>query len=450
MSAFTVLRRASTGTVPAWLGSRAAAGSARAPEGTPPADSGQAAAQPDSEHDEAAMSARNAFLRRFVIFAIITYFLVAQAVIDAWRHLTPSTLFILVDAIAFTAVVTVVALAPGRPGLRTLPWAWLVAIVTSAIALFVVGGDQGAWLIALAVAAAACGRFTATIRPAAFGAITCTVAGLVVGVHDHYSTGDMAALLVMPAMAAFFSYNAGKRNEMVATLRQTRAELARAAVAEERLRIARDLHDLLGHSLSLITLKAELSRRMIGTDTDRAVREMAELEAVARQSLSDVRAAVAGYRQPDLAAELGSARQLLTAAGIGCQISVPGTPGLPADVDAVLAWTIREGITNVVRHARATSVVITVARRQDTAVAEITDDGTGGAAAPGGVPAPGTGGGAAEAEGAAGLARLRLTGSGLAGLAERIRALGGDLAAGHIQPHGFRLRVTIPVSCKAS
>jgi two-component system sensor histidine kinase DesK len=452
MSAFTVLRRASTGTVPAWLGGRATARSGRAPEGTPAPDDGRAAARPDWEHDDAAMSARSAFLRRFVIFAIITYFLVVQAVVDAWRQPTPSTLFMLVDAIAFTAIVTLVALTPARPGPRAVPWAWLVVIVAPAIALFVVGGNQGAWLIALAVAAAACGRFTATIRPAAFGAITCTAAGLITGVLGHYSTGDMAALLVLPSMAAFFSYNAGKRNEMVATLRQTRAELARVAVAEERLRIARDLHDLLGHSLSLITLKAELSRRMIGTDTDRAAHEMAELEAVARQSLSDVRAAVAGYRQPDLAAELASARQLLTAAGIGCRITAPDIPGLPGDVDAVLAWTIREGITNVVRHARATSVVVTVTRGQDTAVAEITDDGTGGAAAPGGVPAPSTAGPAAAAEvaGAAGLARLRLTGSGLAGLAERIRALGGDLAAGHIQPHGFRLRVTIPVSCRES
>ena len=170
----------------------------------------------------------------------------------------------------------------------------------------------------------------------------------------------MVLVIIVPSMAAFLAYASTKRNETVAELRQTRAELARVAVAGERLRIARDLHDLLGQSLSLITLKAELSRRMLDTDTTSAAREMAELEAVARQSLSDVREAVAGYRQPDLVAELGAARQLLAAAGLSCQISTPADLSLPADVDTVLAWTVREGITNVVRHARATCAGVTV------------------------------------------------------------------------------------------
>jgi two-component system, NarL family, sensor histidine kinase DesK len=224
-------------------------------------------------------------------------------------------------------------------------------------------------------------------------------------------------------MAAYLAYTATKRNETVAELRQTRAELARVAVAGERLRIARDLHDLLGQSLSLITLKAELSRRMLHTDTPRAAREMAELEAVARQSLSDVREAVAGYRQPDLAAELGVARQLLTAAGLSCQITTSADLRLPADVDTVLAWTVREGITNVVRHARATRAAITVTAAAAGAggrvAAEITDNGTGPLAGP--------------------------AGCGLAGLSERVRQLGGNLMAGPAPAGGFRLQVTIPV-----
>jgi len=376
---------------------------------------------------DAAMTARGRLGRKLVISAIICYFLVGPAVTHAWRQVTPSTLFMLVGTVAFVVIVTCVVVAPADPGLRGVPWVWLTLIVGLGIVLFVVGGDQGGWLTALGVAAAACGRFTATIRPVAFGAVSCAVAGLAMAAQDHYSEGEIAAVLAMPPMAAFFAYTAGKRNEMVATLRQTRAELARVAVAEERLRIARDLHDLLGHSLSLITLKAELSRRVISTDTERAGREMAELEAVARQSLSDVREAVAGYRQPDLAAELGAARQLLTAAGIACQITAPQVLGLPGDVDAALAWTIREGITNVVRHARATSVAITVTSDRAAVVAEITDDGPGGDRCPAGLdPGP-------------------LAGSGLAGLAERVRGLGGDLAAGYLQPRGFRLGITIPV-----
>jgi two-component system, NarL family, sensor histidine kinase DesK len=259
----------------------------------------------------------------------------------------------------------------------------------------------------------------------AVGAVCCSGASLIVTAWQAQpdGAGNLVLLVIVPSMAAFLAYASTKRNETVAELRQTRAELARVAVAEERLRIARDLHDLLGQSLSLITLKAELSRRMIDTDTTSAAREMAELEAVARQSLSDVRAAVAGYRQPDLASELGVARQLLTAAGLSCQITTPADLRLPADVDTVLAWTVREGITNVVRHARATGAVITVATSAAGAdgqvAAEITDDGTGALAGP--------------------------AGSGLAGLSERVRQLGGNLMAGPARPGGFRLQVTIPV-----
>jgi len=260
--------------------------------------------------------------------------------------------------------------------------------------------------------------------------------------------GTFAAIVIGP-MTAFFGYTAGRRADLVSVLRRTRADLARAAVAEERLRIARDLHDLLGHSLSLITLKAELAGRVLGTDPDRAAREIAELESVARQSLSDVRSAVAGYRQPDLAGELVSARQLLDSAGIVSQISAPDTAGLPQEVDAALAWAVREGTTNVVRHSRATHVDISVRTGSATAIAEISDNGP---PAPDDVgplsrpltaslssPDDGTG-----QDGGAVLTRPRLGGSGLAGLAERVRGLGGELAAGTVEPQGFRLRVDVP------
>ena len=231
-------------------------------------------------------------------------------------------------------------------------------------------------------------------------------------------------------------------------LRRTRADLARAAVAEERLRIARDLHDLLGHSLSLITLKAELASRVIGTDPGRAA-EITELESVARQSLSDVRAAVAGYRQPDLTGELVSARQLLETAGIASRISAPDTAGLSQEVDAALAWAVREGTTNVVRHSLASRVDIRVTAGPAGAVAEITDNGP---------PAPDDGGTlsrlaaasltgrSAAAHNSGALAGPPASGgSGLAGLAERVRGLGGELAAGTVEPHGFRLRVVVPL-----
>jgi two-component system sensor histidine kinase DesK len=363
--------------------------------------------------------------RKLLLGALISYFVLFPAITDLVQRATPATIFVAAGSVVFTVIVSWQVILRERPGLNGVPWAWLVVLVALAIAVFTVGRGAG-WLIILAVAAAACGRFTATVRPAAFGAVSCGGASLIVTALQHQSVdaGNMALLIIVPPMTAYLAYTATKRNETVAELRQTRAELARVAVAGERLRIARDLHDLLGQSLSLITLKAELSRRMLDTDAPGAAREMAELEAVARQSLRDVREAVAGYRQPDLAAELGAARQLLTAAGLSCRISTPAGLSLPADVDTVLAWTVREGITNVVRHARASSASVTVitgtaADGTKRVVAEITDNGTGPLAGP--------------------------AGSGLAGLSERVRQLGGNLMAGPAPGGGFRLQVTIPV-----
>lgn len=377
-----------------------------------------------------------ALLRRIVIGGIVAYFLLAPAVSGATRHPTATSVFLLAGALAFlgllaSLVVSTETLAPQRT-----PWPRLAVIVPLGIALFATA-RTGSWLIVLALVAAACGRYTATARPAVFGAVACGVAGLAVAVSEHADYGQTALFTLIPGLGAFFAYVAGKRYETLATLRQTRAELARVAVAEERLRIARDLHDLLGHSLSLITLKAELSRRMMATDPAGAEREMADLEAVARQSLSDVRAAVAGYRQPDLAAELGAARQLLTAAGITCRISAPPDLSLPADVDTVLAWAVREGVTNVVRHARATSAAITISSGRDGITAEITDNGRGGSARPAGPADAGAGPGSGTDPRA---------GSGLAGLSERVRLLGGRLAAEQARPAGFRLLITIPAA----
>jgi len=135
-------------------------------------------------------------------------------------------------------------------------------------------------------------------------------------------------------------------------LHEARRELARLAVIEERERLARDLHDLLGQTLSMITLKSELARRMIDENPARCAQELAEIEQVARKSLREVRLTVAGYRQPHLESELEGARQLLSSAGIDTRVE-PLLQSLPAPIDAVLAWTVREGVTNVIRHSRA-------------------------------------------------------------------------------------------------
>ena len=197
-----------------------------------------------------------------------------------------------------------------------------------------------------------------------------------------------------------------------------REQIARLAVGEERLRFARDLHDLLGHSLSVIALKSELAGRLVKQSPGLAEHEVKDIENVARDALREVREAVAGYRQPTLAAELAGAREALTAAGIECRIEGEHE-GLAPAVEAVLAWTVREGATNVVRHSQAKRCSIRISQHDGQASVEVTDDGRGG---------------------------TPQRGSGLHGLDERVRERGGTLRAEPLAHEGFRLSVSLPLA----
>jgi two-component system sensor histidine kinase DesK len=376
--------------------------------------------RPRADDDSLEHFDRERRVRLVLVVAVMVAAVVGPAISGAARRPALASMLLLAGAIVFVGLVmTLILMRPARPGPAS--WAGLVVTTSLGVALFSASGEP--WLVVLALSAAACGSFTRTPRPATGGGLLCGGAGFGVAVAGHYGYGDLALVTLVPAMAAFFAYTAGKRSEVLGTLRQTRAELAQAAAARERLRIARDLHDLLGHSLSLITLKAELSRRMITTDAESAAREMRELEAVARQSLRDVREAVAGYRHPSLVAELHAARQLLSAAGLGGHITSPADLKLAAATDTVLAWTVREGVTNVVRHARATRAAVRITTTGQGVRAEITDNGRGHGPGP--------------------------AGSGLTGLGERVRQLGGSLIAGPAPGAGFRLQVTIPAQSPA-
>ncbi|HXW88580.1 MAG TPA: sensor histidine kinase [Streptosporangiaceae bacterium] len=383
--------------------------------------------------------ARLSHYRRLAIAVIILFVLLSPAIQVFANHTVPigERWFLLAGSVVFVIIADAFAIAPASPWIRPAPWAAITPIIALAVALFAVGGTN--WLAVLAVAAGASGRFSQTRWPAVFSSAACAGAGFGVAFTSDVGFGGTLAATVIGPIVAFLAYGAGRRVEAVSALRRARADLARTAVAEERLRIARDLHDLLGHSLSLITLKAELASRVIATDPDRAAAEITELESVARQSLSDVRAAVAGYRQPDLAAELDSAKQLLDSAGIASDITAANAGGLPHAVDAALAWAVREGTTNVVRHSKATHVAISVSTGPATVTAEITDNGP---PADDGPPRPRLGQDAVPSDGGG---RIRLGGSGLAGLAERIQGLGGELLAGAVAPRGFRLRVVVPL-----
>jgi two-component system sensor histidine kinase DesK len=216
-------------------------------------------------------------------------------------------------------------------------------------------------------------------------------------------------------------------SEALRELHRARGELARQAVTDERLRLARDLHDLLGHTLSLITLKSELAGRLVDKHPDQAAQEIREVEREARRALREVREAVAGYRQPTLRGELDGARQMLAAAGIDCAIK-DTAKALPPTVEAVLAWTVREGVTNVIRHSRARLCTIRVAVEFDHAAVELLDDGIAFLPSPAAASPPGTG---------------------LSGLAERVAAVNGQLEAGATAAEGqrgFRLWVSLPLS----
>ncbi|MDQ2702183.1 MAG: sensor histidine kinase [Pseudomonadota bacterium] len=180
-------------------------------------------------------------------------------------------------------------------------------------------------------------------------------------------------------------------------------EVRRLAATAERERIGRDLHDLLGHTLSLITLKLELSRKLIDRDPSAARVEIAEAEGVARHALAEVRSAVTGFRAADLCAELASARVLLESSGVSLAYDEP--PALPAEVERPLALVLREAVTNIARHARASSAEIRFARDGGQLRMRIVDDGRG-------------------TDPVAGRER---EGNGLSGMRERVRALGGSL-----------------------
>jgi two-component system sensor histidine kinase DesK len=195
-------------------------------------------------------------------------------------------------------------------------------------------------------------------------------------------------------------------------LREARATVAQLAANEERLRLARDLHDLLGHSLSLITLKSELAGRMLPAQPEKAAQQVADIEKVSRQALVDVREAVSGYRRPRLAGELAGARAALTAAGITASLPAgPAPTDLDEEAESALAWALREAVTNVVRHSGARRCTVEVLSRQ-------TLDGPGDGS-------PGT------------------PGNGLTGLAERLEKAGGALETGRTR-HGFRLVARVP------
>ncbi|TXS55861.1 sensor histidine kinase [Streptomyces sp. t39] len=198
---------------------------------------------------------------------------------------------------------------------------------------------------------------------------------------------------------------------------------ARLAVAEERLRFGRDLHDVLGRNLAVIALKAELAAQLAGRGRPEAADQMTEVQRIAQESQREVREVVRGYREADLRAELEGARGVLAAAGIGCTVGRPAADiaALPPRVQSALGWVVREATTNILRHGDARHCAITVDATAEWVRLTVENDG----AAPD-RPHRGT------------------PGSGLAGLRERLQAVGGTLEAGPAPQDRFRVTARVP------
>ncbi|MEU9208292.1 histidine kinase [Streptomyces sp. NPDC048415] len=323
--------------------------------------------------------------------------------------------------VAFVAWYGVLLFRTGRGETNALVLGSLAVLATQAAVLSLTLGRE--WLVLFVYVAIASGAALplrmARLTIPAVAAVLIAIA-LVVSGGKAYLAG-----LLIPAFLGGFAMT-GVR-ELVRTtiaLREARATVAQLAANEERLRLARDLHDLLGHSLSLITLKSELAGRMLPDHPDKAAQQVADIEQVSRQALVDVREAVTGYRRPRLACELAGTQVALTAAGVTAELPAePDLSDVPEESESALAWALREAVTNVVRHSGARRCAVELVRRQtlDGPVLELSvqDDGSGGS---GGTP-----------------------GNGLTGLTERLEKAGGSLEAGRVR-RGFRLVARVPLT----
>jgi two-component system sensor histidine kinase DesK len=291
----------------------------------------------------------------------------------------------------------------------------VLAMLAISVALTLAVDDALGWLFAWAGSAATV-KLDGRAGAHAWAAVTALAAATVALANPEAAVfwGITAAVSATTALWLLIG-GLMRANE---ALREARAELAEMAVAEERLRFARDLHDILGHDLSLIALKAELARKLLPARAGEAAAEVEHIRELTRTALAQVREAVDGYRRPTLSSELAGARVALEAAGIELDVDAAGD-SLDPEVAAVLAWAVREGATNAIRHSGARHAAITLRAREGGAELEIADDGRG---------APPHDGG----------------GYGLTGLRERVQSVGGTVEAGAGPGGGFRVTVRVP------
>jgi two-component system sensor histidine kinase DesK len=324
------------------------------------------------------------------------------------------------SALATFAVVYVMAVrAAFDEGLRDgwRPRGLLLVLAAIAFATTIAFGHS--WLLLFIMLSLACGAALGGRQLAMALIALSTADGVISGFHNG-DFWDSAGTAYGTFLSGLVTAAVLSLHQVIAQLRVSRQELARAAVSQERLRFSRDLHDLLGHTMSVVAVKAEAVRRLAPRDLDAALAHASDIESVSRQALTEIREAVSGYRDGSLATELDRARSALDASGMALTVHESGPP-LPPQTEALMGWVLREGVTNVVRHSGASSCRIELNTGGERAVLRITDDGDGKA-----VGGP-TGG------------------NGLKGLTERLSMAGGSLTAGPAPRHGFQLTVELPV-----
>ena len=327
--------------------------------------------------------------------------------------------------VAFGLFVVTTVDATARAGARRADL-WPVVLLLAVVCAALVADGGVPWgtlpiLVAVAVGTSTPLRWAPwLVVPLA--AAAALVDGFRSGAWDSAIWGTGLVTLLAGLLTCAFGWLAS----VIGELRATRRELALTAVSAERLRFARDLHDLLGHSMSVISVKAQAARRYVHTDPDAAERHTADIESLAQQALAEVREAVHGYRSTDLDLELTRAAQALRSAGIDTLV-VRDDDDLTPDQQDLLAWVVREGATNVLRHAHASHAVIRTSSAGGRATLVIEDDGSGSAD----VAAVAPHGGSVPA------------GTGLAGLRDRLTRAGGTLAT-TAAASGFRLTAEVP------
>jgi len=260
--------------------------------------------------------------------------------------------------------------------------------------------------------------FTLPLRQAAALILTAVILFALETVLLGHSFATLMSVMVPGVLLGITAVYTAYTAQQQTLLRRSNDEILRLATLSERERIGRDLHDLLGHTLSVIALKSELARKLIDRDIDAARNEIGEVERVARDALSQVRTAISGIRSTALAAEVSAATALLKAHGLN--VTCESEPvELPLASETALALSLREAATNVRRHSGARIVSICIRREASSVVVEVADDGRGGRIVPG---------------------------NGLNGMRERLDCVGGTLTVSPGKGGGTLLRASVPIA----